>query len=510
MLNVTGADQRDSSSVSAFLIEAYEGLARTVIEAIGRVSRRHVKGGVNDENLFDELRKRKINGPALIVEELINEGRIIKNGKGKYIENKNWNPNANLQAPVNNEWCADDELPDDQIIHALNLSSSTAKEPDMYNNEKEPDTSYSIIQESNNEINPYILLIDNLTEEVKFLRTSLQMKDEIIRDLAKSAITIKSVAPQDVGTQEQQKKQPHSQQMQQQISKQQKQKEKARKEEIYKNIPYDYKTPPTKSAQRLPETREWDQDLRRNQQNIEIKNKYIVLSSTSDHDETNESEKTIPPKKTTPITSNRPSKPYKEPAFWNNKVPQKGNFNSSNVERNGKKVTIFSDSMCTGMWGNDMSRKAKTCRVQVKAFNGATSQHLKSFHMMPTLQEHPPDTAIIHVGTNSLRTTRGEAPTSEEDIAHGIIDCAFTCKSFGVENIVISGICERRGKFFAKRLQKVNDILETYCEYYNFSFIRNDAIKYDTHLKDDGIHLNNDGREILIESFLKEIKYIYG
>ena len=170
----------------------------------------------------------------------------------------------------------------------------------------------------------------------------------------------------------------------------------------------------------------------------------------------------------------------------------------SNTERNGKKVTIFSDSICTGMTGNDLSKREKSCRVQVKAFNGATAHHLKNYHMMPTLHEHPPDTAIIHVGTNSLRTNRGEAPTSEEDIAHGNIDCAFTCKSFGVKNIVISAICERRGMFFAMRLQEVNSILEEYCEYYNFIFIRNDNIKYDTHLKDDGTHLNFEGNFFLV------------
>ena len=80
----------NESSGSDFVLQAYEHLASSVMKAITKVEGRHIKGGVNGENLFKELRKEGINSPEAIVEELCNEGRILKNTKGKYRINTNY------------------------------------------------------------------------------------------------------------------------------------------------------------------------------------------------------------------------------------------------------------------------------------------------------------------------------------------------------------------------------------------------------------------------------------
>ena len=489
MCDVTNAFL-DNTSSSAFLIEAYEGLARTVTKAIDKVHRRHIKGGVNDDNLLCELKKQGINNPHLIVEELQNEGRIIKNSKGKYALNKNFGQNdtaAITTAPISSEWvktseCYETADNEEDVFHRDGSRSDTRE---RVSEAAKDSTRYD---------NPYMLVIENVTEEIVFLRSSLDKKDVIIHDLIKSLTVIHNNSDFNVGNEKEEKRE-----------KQQKQQEKTKS--AYDRIPFDHKTPnpPTK---RKSTHRDWEPlDDRQGSppiDNIRTQNRFSALSKSS---ESSESDNSVS-ETSTPKQQQQP-KSYKKPTFWNNKTPEKGNFVHSNTELNGEKVTIFSDSMCSGMYGNNLTKRTKCCRVQVKAFNGATSNHLKSFHMIPTLQEQPPNTAIIHVGTNSLRTKRGEAPVSSEDIAHGIIDCALTCKSYGVQNIVVSGICDRRGKFFARRLRDVNDIVEEYCKYYNFIYLDNKDIVFDKHLKDDGLHLNPDGREMLTNKFVNTMQNIY-
>ena len=205
------------------------------------------------------------------------------------------------------------------------------------------------------------------------------------------------------------------------------------------------------------------------------------------------------------------------PTFWNNKVPGKGNFDKIEI-RNGKfeskdekKVTMFTDSMGSGLAGNYLTEKANNkCRVKVRAFNGTTAEHLRKFHMLPTLLDDPPDIAYVHVGTNDLRTPRGKAPKTVEDIAKGIIECAKTCRSYGVEDIFVSSICDRRGKYLSNRLREVNKIVEEECKYCGFTFVSNDGILFDKHLKDDGLHFNNEGKQLFSEIFLNEIRNLYG
>ena len=64
-------------------------------------------------------------------------------------------------------------------------------------------------------------------------------------------------------------------------------------------------------------------------------------------------------------------------------------------------------------------------------------------------------------------------------------------------------------KVFARRLREVNKIVESYCKYYNFIYIGNADILFDKHLKDDGLHLNPDGREMLTKKFVNAMQNIY-
>ena len=59
--------------------------------------------------------------------------------------------------------------------------------------------------------------------------------------------------------------------------------------------------------------------------------------------------------------------------------------------------------------------------------------------------------------------------------------------------------------FIARRLLKVSKIVERYCKYYKFIYVNNEDVVFDKHLKDDGLHLDPDGRELLTNKFVNRM-----
>ena len=533
----------DESSGSDFVVQAYEHLAKSVLKAITNVERRHIKGGVNGENLFTALRKEGINSPEAIVEELCNEGRIVKNTKGKYRANTNYGKIAKKPESEDiqiNEWI-NGSMIDIEQIENTSMDKSTFDAFDVthdvhYENAKNAQSDFQ------SEKNVYLLLIERLKSEIEFLRSSMESKDSIIADLVASLSNAKTHVCENLTVPDNINDAP---------------KHHDKLKDVYNKIPFDYSTPfdyntPTKSPGYASNANDWDaftapkpkQRAKLNtkrggddQPQIPItKNRYDVLSKansptritpTNQNTKMNTKTNTKGPadqRTNHTVRSNRRNdlseagSPNRVPlTFWNNKVPGKGNFDKLEI-RNGKfeikdekKVTIYSDSMGTGLGGNYLTSKANNnCRVKVRAFNGATSEHLRKYHMLATLNDDPPDTAYIHIGTNDLRTPRGAAPTTVEDIAEGIIKCANTCRSYGVKNILVSSICDRRGKYLSNRLREVNELVQEKCKYNGYTFVSNDEILFDKHLKDDGLHFNNDGKNIFSRIFLKEIRNLHG
>ena len=220
----------------------YEALASTVTNAIDKVHRRHIKGGVNDDNLLCELKKQGINFPHLIVEELQNEIKIIKNTKGKYTQNKNFGQNATAitTVPIFREWvntseCCETGDNEEEVFHS-NGSRNDTREIDS-------EAAQNIARNEN----PYMLVIENLTEDIKFLRSSLDKKDIIIHDLVKSLTVIHNSNVDDL----KQGKRGNEHYIR---PKQQKQREE--KKSVYDQIPYDYKSP--NHTNQKPTNRDWE------------------------------------------------------------------------------------------------------------------------------------------------------------------------------------------------------------------------------------------------------------
>ena len=198
----------------------------------------------------------------------------------------------------------------------------------------------------------------------------------------------------------------------------------------------------------------------------------------------------------------------------NNAIQQKtipGNNSFAGAVKHGKKVALFSDSICNRMSKQQLRAKLN-CNVNKKSFPGATTDDLYEHHMLPTLIKNTPDTAIIHIGVNDILTkgTTDGGLTSNlvTEIANDIMKCGKVCQSYGVNNICISSVLPFKGRRAQLTVNHINEHLAKLCREMSFDFLLNDNIKYDNNTRDksslfysDGLHLNDNGRDVLIENF---------
>ena len=142
----------------------------------------------------------------------------------------------------------------------------------------------------------------------------------------------------------------------------------------------------------------------------------------------------------------------------------------------------------------EMKKKLNNKNVKVyrHAFNGATI-HAMKHHSVPVM-EFEPDMAILHVGTNDLRSD-----TSEQQIATDIVNLATSLKTDKNE-ICVSSITARRDQL-KNKAEKVNDYLRIKCSQVNLHFIRHNNIRSEMHLKPKGQHLNSTGTTLLSDNF---------
>ena len=187
-----------------------------------------------------------------------------------------------------------------------------------------------------------------------------------------------------------------------------------------------------------------------------------------------------------------------------------GNNSFSGAVQHGQKVAIFSDSICNRM-GKQQLRQKLNCNVNKKSFPGATTDELYDHYMLPTLKKNTPDTAIIHIGVNDIleKGTPDGGMTSNaiEEVSQDIIRCGEVCRSYGVNNICISSVLPFKGRRSQLTVNQINSNLAKLCEERCFDFLLNDNIFYDKSKSDnvlfysDGLHLNDLGRDVLIDNF---------
>ena len=104
--------------------------------------------------------------------------------------------------------------------------------------------------------------------------------------------------------------------------------------------------------------------------------------------------------------------------------------NPANQSAKKKEVFIVGDSILKNLQGRKISRSAK---VKVSLFPGCTTMDMRD-HIKPILRKNP-DAIVIHVGTNSLRSS-----ASVRDCAEEIVNLATMINNESSVDLAISSI----------------------------------------------------------------------
>ena len=124
--------------------------------------------------------------------------------------------------------------------------------------------------------------------------------------------------------------------------------------------------------------------------------------------------------------------------------------------------------------------------VKVRPFSGAKVSCMVD-HVKPTIRDNKPDHALLHTGTNDLRSenTAGQ-------IARSIIELAMSLKDNN-NSVIVSGIVPRHDNLNNKAII-VNNRSLLMCKERKIPFIahseNNDSSK---HLTESKLHLNHNG-----------------
>ena len=120
-------------------------------------------------------------------------------------------------------------------------------------------------------------------------------------------------------------------------------------------------------------------------------------------------------------------------------------------------------------------------------------------HIKPILRKNPDEIEIvIHVGTNSLRSS-----VSVSDCAEEVIDLATMISNESTADLAISGIIPRSDdESLAGNVLGVNKILKTICIQNGWGFVDHSNISPEHDLNRSGLHLNTEGTARLATNFI--------
>ena len=172
-----------------------------------------------------------------------------------------------------------------------------------------------------------------------------------------------------------------------------------------------------------------------------------------------------------------------------------GNSTYASVAKQGKKIAILSDSLCSGIKLDEFNHYIRKGFAYRKLFPGAKVKDL-DHHCELTLSDDKPDACVINIGSNNL------GKDQPHEIANQIIRIVNKCHEHGVNKVYVSSIPLRIGK--DREVRGVYNILRTKTFLHDFILIDNSNIKHH-HLGKDNIHLNYNGTILLANNFIRAI-----
>ena len=176
----------------------------------------------------------------------------------------------------------------------------------------------------------------------------------------------------------------------------------------------------------------------------------------------------------------------------------------ASVAEYGKKVFLIGDSSLKRINRRKFNNSFKNGRSFIKSFPGAKVEELQHY-VTPHLETQKPDISIIHVGGNNINYKNLE-DINVDEISENIANVGKKYASFN-STVFISSILVKKNVRVSAIIRRVNEKLQDLCGKYGFHFISNDNIgrKF---LRDDGIHLSEDGTDIFASNFVNSVNDI--
>ena len=123
-------------------------------------------------------------------------------------------------------------------------------------------------------------------------------------------------------------------------------------------------------------------------------------------------------------------------------------------------------------------------------------------YMEHHIEEENPHTVMFVAGGNDL-PNRDLPEHKIKEVAEHLIKGGIKCKNhFGVTDVLISSIMPRLDALFQENRHRLNNNLRKLCEENGFMFVENDDIILSAHGHHDGVHLNEEGSDLLHRNLL--------
>ncbi|KAM7437491.1 hypothetical protein ABFA07_012856 [Porites harrisoni] len=143
---------------------------------------------------------------------------------------------------------------------------------------------------------------------------------------------------------------------------------------------------------------------------------------------------------------------------------------------------------------------SSSAKVKISSFPGCSTQDMRD-HIRPILRKNP-DEIVLHVGTNSLRSS-----TSARECAEEIVNLAHMISDESSAKLSISSLVSRADEeALGVKVSGVNKILRKFCNQNDWGYVDHSNISADHDLNRSGLHLNAKGTARLASNFVKFLK----
>ena len=120
-----------------------------------------------------------------------------------------------------------------------------------------------------------------------------------------------------------------------------------------------------------------------------------------------------------------------------------GNWSYASATKYGKKAIVIGDSHLRRINRKLFNDSLPYCKGNIKYFSGTKSVELEHY-IKPMLMNNKPDVVVIYIGTNDIDFRNVDNGTIVNNTAENIINIANLCNEYGINEIVISSILQRK------------------------------------------------------------------